>query len=157
MGAGIAILNNSGVAVALVWTSAVLSGLVAIVHGWTPIDIGLVVLLCFFAIWYGGMVKGPEGGAGMKTIKLSIAAPLLIGIFVAGFFLGRAFPAHHYERFGNGPFLLDTSTGTVCDARLSDPSDPFAEFGGHRVDGPSAQNDPYAEFKSRSPYQPCHK
>ena len=93
----------------------------------------------------------------MTAIKLFIAAPLLIVALVIGFFLGRAFPAHHYERFGNGPFLLDTSTGTVCDARLSDPNDPFAEFGGHRVDVPSGKNDRYSEFKSTSPYPPCHK
>lgn len=33
----------------------------------------------------------------------------------AGFLTGRQFPAHHYEKYGETRFLLDTSTGALCD------------------------------------------
>lgn len=35
-------------------------------------------------------------------------------LFGGGFLIGRQFPAHHYQRFGEGPLLYDTSTGRIC-------------------------------------------
>jgi len=52
----------------------------------------------------------------MKYAVLIVAGFVLA---VAGFMVGRAHPvhpAHHYERLNeDGPLLLDTSTGRVCD------------------------------------------
>lgn len=44
----------------------------------------------------------------MKTTLLTIAT-LIIGV-IAGFFIGRRFPAHHYVVW-HDPVLLDTATG----------------------------------------------
>lgn len=49
----------------------------------------------------------------------SLIALLIVALFVAGliggFFLGRAFPAHHYQPYAaNVNLALDTSTGKVC-------------------------------------------
>jgi hypothetical protein len=50
----------------------------------------------------------------MKILIVVSAATLLVG-FGSGFLAGRAFPAHHYQRFGETQYLLDSSTGRVCD------------------------------------------
>jgi len=54
---------------------------------------------------------------GKKGIALFVV--LISGACVAGFgsglLVGRQFPAHHFERFGNSSFLLDPATGRVCD------------------------------------------
>lgn len=39
-----------------------------------------------------------------------------VWLFGAGFLIGRQIPAHHFERFGNTTYLVDTSTGLLCDA-----------------------------------------
>jgi hypothetical protein len=43
-------------------------------------------------------------------------AALAIGLlmFGSGFVVGRRFPAHYYQRFGDGPLLYDTATGRIC-------------------------------------------
>ena len=41
----------------------------------------------------------------------AIVAPIL---FCSGLLVGRQFPAHHYERFGESAYLYDTATGRVC-------------------------------------------
>ncbi len=55
--------------------------------------------------------------AGKKGIALFILLVFTaIGIgFGSGLLVGRQFPAHHYERFGNSTYLLDSATGKVCD------------------------------------------
>jgi hypothetical protein len=60
-------------------------------------------------------------------------------LFGAGLLIGRETPRHHFGRFGNGPFLFDTSTGYVCRA-MSTKDDVFADYGGRLVD-PSAPKD----------------
>jgi len=44
--------------------------------------------------------------------------------FAFGFAVGRMMrPAqivHHYERFGDSPMIIDTTTGKVCDPRQSE-------------------------------------
>jgi len=55
-----------------------------------------------------------------------------VWLFGAGFLLGREIPAHRYERLGNSNYLLDVSTGSVCNAFGS--SDPFAPYGGRAVE-----------------------
>lgn len=60
-----------------------------------------------------------------------------IWLFGAGLLIGRAFPAHHYERFGNYTYLFDASTGRICDTQIDKAeSDPFAAFGGRAVTPP---------------------
>lgn len=49
----------------------------------------------------------------MKTTLLTVAA-LIIGV-IAGFFIGRRFPEHHYVSLMNDtPILYDTATGQAC-------------------------------------------
>jgi hypothetical protein len=50
-------------------------------------------------------------------MKEKIAFSLIPVAFVVGFFTGRQFPNHYYERFGSGPFMYDRSTGRLCDPR----------------------------------------
>ncbi|HKD83972.1 MAG TPA: hypothetical protein VKB58_04425 [Terriglobales bacterium] len=64
----------------------------------------------------------------MKTLLWSGAVAVALGV---GFLSGRQFPAHHYQKFGESRFLLDTATGLVCDPlkqRPINPKDPFAIF-----------------------------
>lgn len=39
---------------------------------------------------------------------------LIALIFVAGFFFGRRFPAHHYQAIGISGLLFDVNTGGAC-------------------------------------------
>lgn len=52
----------------------------------------------------------------MKTSLLPklIAACVIAVLFGSGFFVGRQFPRHHFQRFGESPYLFDTSTGRPC-------------------------------------------
>ncbi len=47
---------------------------------------------------------------------VAVAGVACLWFFTAGLFIGRAIPKHHFERFGNSPYLFDTSTGYVCKA-----------------------------------------
>ena len=45
-----------------------------------------------------------------------VAAVLALGL-ISGFFVGRAFPVRHYQKFGStGTLVIETTTGHVCDA-----------------------------------------
>jgi hypothetical protein len=63
----------------------------------------------------------------MKTTLLIVAA-LIVGL-VAGFFIGRRFPAHHYVRWGDTTLVYDTTTGKVCDPVLVRPDAAFPHCG----------------------------
>ena len=66
-----------------------------------------------------------------------IAGATLCGalLFGAGLLVGRQFPAHHFEKMSNSPYLYDTTTGSVCTydwerASVSPPAiDLSAAFG----------------------------
>jgi hypothetical protein len=60
--------------------------------------------------------------------SIAIAASLAFG---GGLLVGRQFPAHHFERFGETAFLYDTSSGRMCNPFKDD--NPYAEFGGQPV------------------------
>jgi len=45
---------------------------------------------------------------------LPLLAVTAVLAFVCGIAVGRMYPAHHYERFGERGLLLDTSTGKIC-------------------------------------------
>jgi hypothetical protein len=47
---------------------------------------------------------------------IAVACVACLWFFAAGLFIGRALPAHRFERLGNSPYLLDTSTGALCNA-----------------------------------------
>jgi hypothetical protein len=68
----------------------------------------------------------------VKTPLLWVGAvAVALGV---GFLAGRQLPAHHYQRFGESRFLLDTATGKVCDPMKNpptltpNPKDPLAIF-----------------------------
>lgn len=91
---------------------------------------------------------------GKKGISLFIAiVAIACGMgFGSGLLIGRKFPAHTFQRFGDTRYLLDATTGKVCDpfkdpkedpfARYAidpntgKPVDPFAAYGGHAVTPP---------------------
>jgi hypothetical protein len=55
-------------------------------------------------------------------------------LFGSGFLVGRRFPIHHYEQFGQSVYLYDTNTGKIC---TTVKTDPFAAYGGHETDPPA--------------------
>jgi len=52
---------------------------------------------------------------------------LVIG-FGSGLLVGRQFPAHHYEKFGNTSYLLDVAPGKVCDPMFKTTGPPPPGF-----------------------------
>jgi hypothetical protein len=50
-------------------------------------------------------------------VRKEIAFSLIPVALIEGFFAGREFPRHYYERFGSSPFMYDRSTGKTCDPR----------------------------------------
>jgi hypothetical protein len=50
-----------------------------------------------------------------KPLWITIAATSAVVLFGSGLLVGRHFPAHHFEKISQDPYLLDTSTGRVCD------------------------------------------
>jgi hypothetical protein len=79
------------------------------------------------------------GKKGIAIFVLSVLAAIGVG-FGSGLLVGRQFPAHHYERFGETLYLFDPTTGKVCNP-FKDPKDPFAAYGGHETsDGTRDEN-----------------
>ena len=81
---------------------------------------------------------------GGKGITLFVAVVLIScgAGFGSGLFVGRQFPAHHFERFGDTSYLLDSATGKVCvlatfdnlkDAANSSQHSDFADWANKRV------------------------
>jgi hypothetical protein len=63
------------------------------------------------------------GKKGIALFVVLISGACIVG-FGSGLLVGRQFPAHHFERFGNSSYLLDTSTGKICDPlKVIDKSD----------------------------------
>jgi hypothetical protein len=80
---------------------------------------------------------------GAKGMTLFVAIFLIAcgAVFGAGLLVGRQFPAHHFERFGDS-YLLDSATGKVCvlaafdnpkDAANSSQHSDFADWANKRV------------------------
>jgi hypothetical protein len=106
---------------------------------------------------------------GKKGISLFVAiVAIACGMgFGSGLLIGRKFPAHTFQRFGDTRYLFDAATGKVCDP-FKDPkasTNPFA----HLTDqnGPSSaespadpSSDPYAKYIVKPPSNyppPCGK
>jgi hypothetical protein len=86
------------------------------------------------------------GKKGIALFVLLVSGAVAIG-FGSGLIVGRQFPVHRFERFGETVYLLDPATGKVCnpfkdpnastnliDQGLAGNQDPFAPYGGHAVD-----------------------
>ena len=54
----------------------------------------------------------------------AIIVPLALVCGLIGFVIGRSHPAHHYVPY-QSTFLLDTSTGRVCDSL---PPNPYRDI-----------------------------
>jgi hypothetical protein len=59
----------------------------------------------------------------MKRTLLAVVCVVLA--FIGGFALGRHFPVHHYQRFGDTRFVFDTATGKICDPVSAIPPDDY--------------------------------
>jgi hypothetical protein len=47
--------------------------------------------------------------------KVVVCVLLVAVVFCGlGFYLGRLYPAHNYQRFGQSRYLFDTKTGKFC-------------------------------------------
>ena len=57
------------------------------------------------------------GKIGILAFVLLVSISFVI-VFGSGLLVGRQFPAHHYERYGNSTYLLDSATGKVCELGL---------------------------------------
>jgi hypothetical protein len=79
----------------------------------------------------------------LKIVWVVVAGGCLVG-FGSGLLVGRHYPAHSYQKYGETRFMLDTATGKLCDP-FKDPNanpidaqstkpDPFAAYGGHAID-----------------------
>ena len=83
-----------------------------------------------------------------------IASMVAVLLFGSGFLVGREFPVHHYERFGNGFLLYDTSTGRVCTtARCAEVN--FLEQGMQGGAAPQAAPPPGFTLDPPKPYPRC--
>jgi len=74
-------------------------------------------------------MKGPF------CIQITVAAVLLLG---AGFLIGRHFPSHHFERFGDSAYLYDTSSGKMCNPFMTQGENPFSKIARGDPKNPSA-------------------
>jgi len=62
-------------------------------------------------------------------MKNALWPAALVATFFGGIFVGRAIPAHHFEKFGDVPFVLDTVTGKLCAPFRTLPTDPAVTTG----------------------------
>jgi len=92
------------------------------------------------------------GKKGIGVFVLLVFSAIAIG-FGSGMLVGRQFPAHRFERFGETRFLLDPTSGKVCD--------PFKNPAGTTAvpSQPGESLDEYLkQFQSSSNYPPpCGK
>ena len=64
-----------------------------------------------------------------KTAVWAIVVGLALGVgFGSGLLVGRQFPSHRFERFGESRYLMEPATGRVCDPFKDPKEDPFAQY-----------------------------
>lgn len=86
-------------------------------------------------------------------IRVSVITLSLIASLGVGLMIGREVPVHHYERFGNTAYLLDTSTGTVCGLV---PGAPLTELGSVPATTPSGQPSVFGDLIAKqNQIPPC--
>jgi hypothetical protein len=67
------------------------------------------------------------GKSGIAVFVLVVLGAVAVG-FGSGLLVGRHFPAHSFQKYGETRYLLDPATGKICDP-FKDPSeDPWAQF-----------------------------
>ena len=65
----------------------------------------------------------------MKNWQVAVSAAVGASFaFGGGLLVGRQFPIHHFERFGETTLLYDTVSGRVCNPFKDD--NPYAAFQG---------------------------
>ena len=62
------------------------------------------------------------GGKGITLFVALIVFSCAVG-FGSGLLVGRQFPAHRFEKFGETRYLLDPTAGKLCDP-FKDPKSP---------------------------------
>jgi hypothetical protein len=60
------------------------------------------------------------GKSGLAVFVLLISGTVAVG-FGSGLLVGRQFPSHRFERFGESWYVLDATTGKVCNP-FKDPN-----------------------------------
>lgn len=79
-----------------------------------------------------------SGKKGIAVFVLLVLGGVAVG-FGSGLLIGRQYPAHRFERFGESRFLLDPTTGLVCDP-FKDPKASTNPFD-HAFDSSTAPKD----------------
>jgi hypothetical protein len=64
----------------------------------------------------------------MKWLFITVGSFGLVAVFGLGILVGRQFPAHHFERFGQSAYLYDVTTGKMCNPLKKSDDDPFAAY-----------------------------
>jgi hypothetical protein len=75
-------------------------------------------------------------------MREKIAFLLIPLALVVGFFAGRQFPNHYYERFGKGPFMYDRPTGKLCDPRPPFAAEQDKQLAARGIIDPNDKNPP---------------
>lgn len=68
-----------------------------------------------------------SGKQGIARFVVIVLGATSLG-FGSGLLVGRRFPAHSFQRFGDSRYLLDPATGKVCDPFKDPKEDPFAKY-----------------------------
>jgi hypothetical protein len=62
------------------------------------------------------------GGKGIALFIVIITGVSAVGVG-SGILIGRQFPAHRFEQFGNTRYLVDSATGKICEPFARTPSE----------------------------------
>lgn len=76
-------------------------------------------------------------------ISSSIFGAVLL--FGSGVLVGRQFPAHHFERVPNTPYLFDSSTGHMCHTFTHEDGTPYTSMEKYLATLPEPENDAKAQ------------
>jgi hypothetical protein len=87
----------------------------------------------------------------MKSL-VAVGIISLVSGFGCGVLAGRLFPVHHFERYGESRYLVDSATGKVCDPMR----DPKANALDEALTTPQAnsKSDPFAAYVVQPVFTP---
>lgn len=85
-----------------------------------------------------------EGKKGIADLVILILGATALG-FGCGLLVGRQFPSHRFERFGESWYVLDTTTGKACNP-FKDPNAPTNPFDQVLPNNQPSSSDPYAPY-----------
>jgi len=80
--------------------------------------------LSIFSDYFGGLMQF-AGKQGIAVFVLSILSVGSVG-FGSGLLVGRHFPVHRFQKFGETRYVIDSTTGKICD--------PFHDPHGNPID-----------------------